>query len=137
MAIREIAMSKAFINQVQRMVVGFLLGSVAGCGAPTVASGVPGLLQLDAVTVIGTDKTIVDHVISYASGRDCSSIYVEKGDRYCKEDEPVIKPQVYCYRTLGRATCYETPDPYANGQRENGNNDHNLVTSHKGKTLPR
>ena len=127
-------MNKTFINQSHRLLVICLLASIAGCGAPTVASGVPGILQLDALTVIGTDKTIVDHVVSYASGRDCSSIYVEKGNRYCKEDEPVIKPQVYSYRTLGRADCYQTPDPYANGQRENGNNDHNLVTSYKSRS---
>lgn len=104
-----------------------------GACAPTVASGVPGLAQIDVLTVVGTDKSIIDHAVSYSSGKDCSYVYVEKGNHYCKEDEVQVKPQVYCYRTLGRATCYERPDPYNNGHRENGVNDHNLVTSHKSK----
>ena len=70
-------------------------------------------------------------MISYSSGKDCSYVNVELGRRYCKEDEPDIRPQVFCYNTLGSATCYDRPNPNANGQRENGNNDHNLATSRK------
>lgn len=103
-----------------------VLAGLAGCGAPTVASGVPGAAQIDLLTVMSSDKTIVDHVVSWSSGKDCSTVNVEKGNHYCKEDEVVIKPKVHCYSTLGRTTCYEQPDPYANGQRELGNNDHNL-----------
>jgi len=114
------------------LVGGLALCGLAACG-PVIGAGVPGAAQIDALTVVGTDKSIVDHVISYSSGKDCSSVYLEKGNRYCKEDEPVIKPQVYCYRTLASMTCYERPDPFANGQREIGNNDHNLVQSHKSK----
>jgi len=106
------------------------VAGLTACG-PVVGAGVPGVAQIDALTVVGTDKSIVDHVVSYSSGKDCSYVYIEKGNRYCKEDEPVIKPQVYCYRTLANMTCYERPDPHANGQREIGNNDHNLVQSHK------
>ena len=105
----------------------FLLGATVSCGAPLTMSGAPGVAQVDVLSVVGTDKTMFDHIVSYASGKDCSAVRVEKGKRYCKEDEPIIKPQVYCYSTLGRASCYEVPDPYANGQRETGNNDHNHV----------
>ena len=130
-------MTREVVTWTKRWLVLLLLGFVVACGAPTIAPGMPGMAQIDVLTVVGTDKTIFDHVVSYSSGKDCSYINVEKGNRYCKEDEPVINPQVYCYRTLARATCYEMPDPFANGQRENGNNDHNMVTSHKGKSLPR
>ena len=109
-----------------------LLGALTACG-PTVATGVPGLAQIDILSVVGTDKSIMDHVVSYSSGKDCSNVYVEKGNRYCKEDEPIIKPQVYCYKSIGRATCYERPDPHNNGYREIGNNEHNMVTSHKSR----
>lgn len=104
--------------------------ALAGCG-PAVATGVPGLAQVDILTVMGTEKSLVDHAVSYSSGKDCSYVYVEKGNRYCKEDEPVIKPMVHCYRTLASATCYSAPDPYGNGEKELGNNDHNMATAKK------
>jgi hypothetical protein len=109
------------------------LGFLASCAPPTVAAGMPGVAQLDMMTVVGTDKTILDHVVSYSSGKDCSYVNVEKGNEYCKEDERVIKPQVYCHNTLGSVTCYERPDPYGNGERVNGNNEHNMVTTQKSR----
>ncbi|MBM09293.1 MAG: hypothetical protein CMF69_06925 [Magnetovibrio sp.] len=114
-------------KQLNIITVFLLLGTTVSCGAPMTMSGVPGVAQVDVLSVVSTDKTMFDHLVSYTSGKDCSAVRVEKGKRYCKEDEPIIKPQVYCYSTLGRANCYEMPDPYANGQRETGNNDHNHV----------
>ena len=83
------------------------------------------LAILDVATVLGTDKTIPDHVISYYSGKDCSTIRTERGQTYCVEDEPNPEPLVHCYRTLGRASCYTQRDPHHDGQQELGNNDHN------------
>jgi hypothetical protein len=122
----------AFSARAKAVVSVLLLGGLTACG-PTAATGVPGVAQIDILSVVGTDKSIVDHVVSYSSGKDCSYVYVEKGNRYCKEDEPIIKPQVFCYKSIGRATCYEQPDPHNNGSRETGNNDHNMVTSHKSR----
>jgi hypothetical protein len=34
---------------------------------------------------------------------------------------------VYCYRTLGKVTCYDRPDPHKGRHRRVGNNDHNLI----------
>ncbi len=38
---------------------------------------VPGLAQVEGAFVVGTDKTLEDHLISYTSGKDCSSIRKE------------------------------------------------------------
>ena len=81
----------------------------------------------DAAVVIGTDKTIADHIISVASGKDCSLVRVERGLRYCKEDEVVPHPNVYCYRELGGVSCYDKPDHRRLDRGRLGNNDHNLV----------
>lgn len=78
------------------------------------------------ISVVGSKKTIGDHLVSILSGKDCSSIRAERGFYYCKEDEPVPEQAVYCYRTLGDVTCYERKDPRRGGQRAVGNNDHNL-----------
>ncbi len=73
---------------------------IAGCAA---AVGVEG------VSVIATDKTLGDHVISLSSGKNCSSVRKERGLTYCEEDEVVPQMNVYCYRTLGEVTCYDKP----------------------------
>ncbi|MEG3618894.1 hypothetical protein V5T82_10550 [Magnetovibrio sp. PR-2] len=61
-----------------------------------------------AVTV-GTDKTVLDHIVSYSSGKDCSTVRSEQGRTYCREDEPNPTPQVHCYRSLADVTCYAAP----------------------------
>lgn len=99
---------------------------VSGCGG-LAASGTPGLAQIDFLTVMGTDKTIVDHVVSASSGKNCSSVRLEKGEYYCEEDEPKITQNIYCYRTLASVTCYDRADPHKGRHRKVGQNDHNLV----------
>ena len=102
------------------------VAALGGCG-PMAMSGVPFLGQADALTVVSTDKTIVDHFVSISSGKNCSTIRREQGLHYCEEDEPEVKPRIYCYKTLGRVTCYDRPDPHANGVQKVGDNSHNLL----------
>jgi hypothetical protein len=102
----------------RRLALLVCLGLLGGCGS---------LTALEAGSVVATEKTFSDHIISYASGKDCSSVRREMGTTYCKEDEVTITPNVFCYNTLGRVTCYDRPDPYQRKQRQVGINDHNLV----------
>lgn len=92
---------------------------LAGCGLETAA--VAGGANVAAY--IGTDKTVVDHIATAATGKDCSVLYTNSGGDYCR---PHVDPQqeairraenqVYCYDTLGEVTCYDSPDPYANNE---------------------
>ncbi|GAB6054040.1 hypothetical protein JCM17960_28600 [Magnetospira thiophila] len=82
---------------------------------------------LEVGTVMVTDKTVGDHVISWASGKDCSTVRWEQGMTYCKEDEPRPEAAVFCYETLGDVVCYDRPDPHANPQQRVGIYDHNLA----------
>lgn len=66
---------------------------------------------LSAAVVVGTDKSLSDHLVSYRTGKDCSTVRVEQGRTYCREDEPNPMPTMYCYPTLGDVMCYEQPDP--------------------------
>jgi len=100
--------------------------ALSACG-PLLTSGAPGLAQIDMLTVMGTEKTVVDHVLSLSSGKNCSAVRLEKGLRYCEEDEPQIKQNIYCYNTLGSVTCYTKPDPYKGGYQKIGENEHNMV----------
>lgn len=66
---------------------------------------------LSTGVVMATDKTLSDHIVSYQTGKDCSTVRVENGRTYCREDEPNPIPTVHCYRTIGDVTCYSMPDP--------------------------
>lgn len=96
------------------------LGLVGGC------SLVPGVAEVQGAFVMGTQKTMEDHVISLSSGKNCSSVRKEQGLTYCIEDEAQIKQNLYCYQTLGTVTCYDRPDPMGGRQNRIGVNDHNL-----------
>ena len=81
----------------------------------------------DGISVMSTKKTMEDHIISISSGKNCSILRRERGLTYCREDEAIPVKTVYCYRTLGRVTCYDKPDPHKGRHQEVGRNDHNLV----------
>lgn len=83
---------------------------------------------IDGAMVVGTQKTMADHAISLASGKDCSLVRIDRGLTYCKEDEPAApRPNLYCYRELAGVTCYSQPDPARNAKTQLGNNDQNYV----------
>ncbi|MDA1089732.1 MAG: hypothetical protein O3A85_05405 [Proteobacteria bacterium] len=93
---------------------------LGGCAA------IPGYAQVEGAMVISTDKTMSDHVISLTSGKNCSTLRTENDLTYCEEDEPKIKQNIYCYKTLATVTCYDRPDPNP-GRRRMDLNEHNLA----------
>jgi hypothetical protein len=88
----------------------------------------PPVAAVEGVSAVSTGKTFSDHVVSYASGKNCSTVRSSTGRSYCEENEANPAPKVWCYRTLGKAVCYDRPDPYQGNQRKIGDNDHNLDT---------
>ena len=84
-----------------------------------------GLVMAEGATVIGTEKTIGDHIVSWTSNKDCSTYRKNTGRTYCKEDDIQPKPRVHCYRTLASVTCYEKPEK-SGRRREVGDNSHNI-----------
>lgn len=87
----------------------------------------PALLLLGACaaaaslgSIVGTDKTPIDHAYSLITGKDCSMARKEGGLTYCVEDEKAPPMPVHCYSTLGAANCYTVPDPYPGKKRRLG-----------------
>lgn len=81
-----------------------LLAMLSGCGE---------LLFVEGASTVVTDKTFSDHIVSFYSKKDCSTVRKELGMTYCKEDDlQLLKPdsKQYCYRELGKVTCYEQQD---------------------------
>lgn len=66
---------------------------------------------ISSAVVMATDKTLSDHLMSWKTGKNCSTVRVEQGRTYCREDEPNPMPAVFCYPTLGDVMCYAQPDP--------------------------
>jgi hypothetical protein len=70
------------------------------------------LVILDGLSVINTQKTLDDHLVSLITGKDCSTVRASRGDHYC-EDKPAIGPSVvritFCYKSLAAVTCYDRP----------------------------
>lgn len=106
------------IKKLVAIVVLFGALSVTACD-PVSFAGV------EAVSLMGSDKTLVDHAVSYGSGKDCSTLRRERGQTYCVEDQAVVRPNIYCYRDLGGVTCYDRPDQSNTGKQLVDRNDHN------------
>ncbi|NVK18407.1 MAG: hypothetical protein HWE30_06930 [Methylocystaceae bacterium] len=88
-------------------------GLALACASMLILSGCTSNFMIgDAVSTIATDKTMGDHIISYFSRKDCSTVRQEQGLSYCKEDtpDPSKAPKTHCYRELGKVTCYEEAD---------------------------
>src|SRR5512147_2007345 len=75
---------------------------------------------LGAGSVVATDKTPIDHVVSLVTGKDCSIVRQHRGLTYCVEDEITPPVRVHCYPTIGEVSCYGEPDPFPGHQRELG-----------------
>ena len=104
------------------ILIGILVSplTVNGC-----ASG--DFVLIEGVSVMASEKTFTDHLVSWVSGKDCSIVRTEQELEYCLEDEPpILKPRVYCYRTLGSVSCYDRPDPRRSSYQLMGQDDHNL-----------
>ncbi len=108
-------MQRLFSSPVHIAAILACVAVLGGCAAATPFGAV------EAVSVMASDKTLTDHAISVASGKDCSILRKEQGKTYCVEDQvnPVY-PQNYCYKTIGKVTCYDRPDPrYQRVDRDN------------------
>jgi len=98
-----------------------LVGGLAACDPASQAM----LAGASLVSFVHTDKTIGDHVATWAFDQDCSTLTLANGEGYCRdhvsEEELAAREAearaelaaTYCYRTLGEISCYRQPDPLA------------------------
>lgn len=79
-------------------------------------AGTAALAGLSALSFLETDKFLSDHVISQATGKDCSTLHALEEGSFCKDEEITVAEAAqapsYCYRTLGEITCYDGPNPH-------------------------
>jgi hypothetical protein len=81
--------------------------------------GFQALAAAELATLIVTDKTMVDHIVSYFREEDCSSVRASRGDRYCRPIRMAYTPppEPFCYRSLADVSCFAEPNPYGTDHR--------------------
>ena len=89
-------------------------------GTATAPTYLPQMMGIEGATVVSTGKTISDHIVSFSTGKNCSTARKNTGKHYCEEDEVGAPDEVFCYNTLGDVTCYASPTPHGENRRHLG-----------------
>jgi len=90
---------------------------LGGCGpeTPVVAAAT---VAVSGASIPIFHRTPIDMAVSAASGRDCSVVNLDRGERYCRpKDQPPEKP-LFCTRSLGVPDCWADPAKLPNSPRE-------------------
>lgn len=74
---------------------------------------------ISVATIIVTDKTMVDHFVSFLREEDCSTVRASIGEKYCRPIRVAYTPppEPFCYRSLAKVSCFATPNPYGSDHR--------------------
>lgn len=80
---------------------------LAGCEAAVPVTGGLAAANIGSLMVIG--RTPLDAVVSAVSGRDCSAVRLDRGQGYCRPEEPPPAQPPYCTRSIGRVDCWRAP----------------------------
>ncbi len=71
---------------------------------PVVAVG-----AADLASVATFHRSTFDLAYSAVTGRDCSVVRLDRGQRYCKPKEEPPQNPPYCTRSLGTVDCWADP----------------------------
>jgi hypothetical protein len=80
---------------------------LAGCEAAVPVTAGIAIGNIASVATIG--RTLPDAAVSLVSGRDCSLVRLDRGQSYCRAEEPPPAPPPFCTRSLGRVDCWRVP----------------------------
>jgi len=86
-----------------------------GACVPEAALG-PGA-ALGGASLVLTGRTPVDHVASWATGRDCSAVRLERREPWCAPPPAPPAPPPFCTRSLGGVDCWTRPPAGSAPQR--------------------
>ena len=84
---------------------------LAGCGVEVVAGAAVGSIAI-------FHRSPLDMAVSAATGRDCSVVYLDKGERYCRPKDLPPEPPLFCSRSLGVPDCWADPAKLPNTPKE-------------------
>ena len=98
----------AYDAAMKLVILACVLG-LAGCGISDNLGAAIGVGAM-AGSVAVIQRTPMDAVYSWWTGRDCSVVRLDQGTTYCRPMEPKPEPPVYCTRSLGAVNCWKDPD---------------------------
>ncbi len=116
-SIRPLASPRGAHRALGRLGLAVALVLLAGCDVMYDVAVHPvtlGAAAVNIATVVATDKTVPDHVVSLATGADCSLVRYSSGGYYCVQPLPANTPvetRLYCYTSIANITCYDTKLP--------------------------
>ena len=88
---------------------------------PLISFGCGPAAPFDAGAAVGSivifHRTPVDMVVSAVSGRDCSIVYLDQGERYCRPRERPPERPAFCTQSLGVPDCWADPATLPNRPR--------------------
>jgi predicted NAD/FAD-dependent oxidoreductase len=79
-------------------------GGLGGCVAAAAVAGA----EAASVTVFG--RGIADIGVSAVTGRDCSTVRLDRGQSYCAPREVLPAVPVVCTRSLASVKCWVNPE---------------------------
>jgi hypothetical protein len=86
-----------------------VLLATAGCHAPWFQPvGAIAGANVAAIPVVQRD--LFDVAYSTITGKDCSVVRLDRGQSYCRAEEPPPAPPPYCTRSLGTVDCWRDPN---------------------------
>jgi len=72
---------------------------------------------VNAVSDDGSGQTIGDRVMSWAADQECSTEAFRAGQPWCRPKATAAPETPVCYRSIGRITCYDAPNPNETASR--------------------
>ena len=82
--------------------------AVAGCDVPLYQPlGIA--TAAGAASIVLIHRTPIDALYSVISGRDCSIVYLDRLQDYCKPLDVPPPPLPYCTRSLANVDCWTNP----------------------------
>jgi hypothetical protein len=93
-----------------------LVPLLALCLSPLLLPGCAALAPwaaAEAASVMVFDRAIGDVLVSAVTGRDCSVVRLDRGEPYCRPEEPPPVPPPVCTRSLGAVDCWRAAPPHA------------------------
>jgi hypothetical protein len=85
-----------------------ILAGLTGCATPA-EDLVPPAAAIGVASIAAIQRSPVDAVLSLISGRDCSVVRLDRGEPYCRPEEPPPDPPPVCTRSLGTVDCWDKP----------------------------
>ena len=105
-----------------------LLLLLAGCGAAP-ETWVAGAGGVGIASIAILQRTPFDAVYSLISGRDCSAVRLDKGQSYCRAQEPPPERPPFCTRGLGGVDCWRDPASLPGHPTEVADGPHTLTAA--------